>query len=183
MRQIANKLDALIYFFIVPFGVLYVFPQFFLSLESHLYEPLPVPPMIIFVSRLLIYGGGVLAIWCAMIMRSSSKGSPVAFSKPTSLVCHGPYKLVRHPMMWALFITLSGEALRFGSPLIAVWLLIWIRFSIIYIEKYEEPYLVSVFKDEYQEYCRNTPRWLPAYNYSKFKAAKSNSPTVSSMEK
>jgi len=94
-------------------------------------------------------------------------GSVVPFFKPTALVTSGPFSQVRHPMMWALFIVLFGEALIYSSPFSLLWLLIFVRFSNIYIGKFEEPYLHGHFGDVYQKYATLVPRWLPKYFVTK----------------
>jgi len=81
--------------------------------------------------------------------------------KPTQIVATGPYRLVRHPMMWTIHLVLAGQILTYSSPMIAVWFAIWYRFAAVYVSRYEEPHLVKVFADEYLEYCRRTPRWIP----------------------
>jgi protein-S-isoprenylcysteine O-methyltransferase Ste14 len=40
-------------------------------------------------------------------------------------------------------------------------MLIFVRFSVIYIGKFEEPYLHSVFGDVYQKHSTHVPCWLP----------------------
>lgn len=149
--------------FIGPFAILYIFPQFFLVLERNFFTNIKIPSFFEPFSKILMYGGAAIAIWCALIMWFNKRTSPNVFSKPLTVVSTGPYKVVRHPMMWALFITLAGEVVYFGSPFLFIWLLIWIRVSVLYIERYEEPYLNSVFGQKYIEYCEKTPRWIPYF--------------------
>jgi protein-S-isoprenylcysteine O-methyltransferase Ste14 len=113
------------------------------------------------IGTLLLWVGAVIAIWCSILMLINSFGSIVPFFTPSILVTSGPFSQVRHPMMWALFIVLFGEVLIFSSPFTLLWLLLWIRFSIIYIRKFEEPYLHRHFGDAYQKYSTLVPRWLP----------------------
>jgi protein-S-isoprenylcysteine O-methyltransferase Ste14 len=94
-----------------------------------------------------------------MYMHGKSTVSPL--SGPKALLCSGPYKWVRHPMMWSGTFVLVGLTLIYSSPMMALWLAIWSRFAAVYIARYEEPYLESVFGDRYRDYCRQTPRWFP----------------------
>ncbi|MBA1262813.1 methyltransferase family protein [Stutzerimonas stutzeri] len=161
MQRLIKSLDTLIYGFVAPFGVLYVFPRFFLGLEQNLDIELPRILALKYTGVLLMNLGGLLAITCALFMHTRKSGTISPFVRPTELVRRGPYAWVRHPMMWAGNFVLIGLMLIYSSPLLALWLLIWSRFAAIYIDRYEEPYLVRIFGDEYREYCRTTPRWWP----------------------
>ena len=107
--------------------------------------------------------GGILALWSTIIMYKSKKASPSPFSLPKKVISTGPFNFVRHPMMWALHFVIIGQALVNNSPFIIIWFLIWLRFSILYIDRYEEPYLISIFGEEYVQYCKKTPRWIPNF--------------------
>ncbi|MEI6608762.1 MAG: isoprenylcysteine carboxylmethyltransferase family protein [Deltaproteobacteria bacterium] len=155
--------DSLIYLFIGPFNVLYVIPIFFRGIESFLGIKLQQFNALNITGTVLLWIGAFIAIWCSVLMLINRFGSIVPFFKPTILVTSGPFSQVRHPMMWALFIVLFGEMLIFSSPFTLLWLLLWIRFSIIYIGKFEEPYLHRHFGDIYQKYSNLVPRWLPKY--------------------
>jgi len=163
MRTLVDKLDTLVYGFVAPFGVLYVFPRFFLGLEAAWGIELPRFLLLKYAGVVLMNLGGVLALSCAVLMRLNGRGSISPFASPASLVRRGPYAWVRHPMMWAGNFVLIGLTLIYSSPLLALWLLIWSRFAAVYIARYEEPYLESVFGDAYRDYCRTTPRWFPGW--------------------
>jgi len=156
-------IDCLIYLFIGPFNALYVIPLFFRGIESSLGIKLQQFNVLNITGAVLMWVGAFIAIWCSILMFINSFVSIVPFFKPTTLVTSGPFSQVRHPMMWALFIVLFGEVLIYSSPFTLLWLLIWIRFSIIYIGKFEEPYLHNNFGDAYQKYSTLVPRWLPKY--------------------
>lgn len=158
---VAHILDSLIYFFIGPFTVLYIIPLFFQGIEASLGIKLQQLYALNIIGTVLMWAGLVIAVWCAILMLINRLGSVVPFFKPTVLVTSGPFSQVRHPMMWALFIVLFGEALIYSSLLNIFWLLIFIRFSVIYIGQFEEPYLYRRFGDIYREYATVVPRWFP----------------------
>ncbi|EKT3957414.1 isoprenylcysteine carboxylmethyltransferase family protein [Flavobacterium psychrophilum] len=158
---IIKQVDALVYGVIGPFSVMYVFPNFFLGLEKTIGIGFEKIESLKYLGIILMNLGGVLAIWCAVLMCLSKKASPSPFSAPQKVIATGPFKLVRHPMMWALHFVIIGQIFVWCSPMIFVWFLIWIRFSVLYIERYEEPYLISIFGEDYKNYCKNTPRWFP----------------------
>ncbi len=82
---------------------------------------------------------------------------------PQKLVVVGFYRYVRNPMylgflagwtgLWVVFGRASKTALEVAAvTVIAVTLFVWL---------YEEPTLRRMFGAEYEDYCRNVPRWLP----------------------
>ena len=163
LEKLGEAIDTLIYGLVAPFGVLYVFPRFFLQLEHSLGIDLPRFIALEYIGITLMYMSAILAISCALIMRFSGKGSFSPFAKPVTLVRKGPYALIRHPMMWAGKFVLIGLTLIYSSPLLALWLVIWSRFAVVYIDRYEEPYLISRFGNAYLEYRQATPRWWPRF--------------------
>jgi protein-S-isoprenylcysteine O-methyltransferase Ste14 len=163
---IQKQLDGLIYFFIGPFAVLFIFPEFFLALENKLNLQLERYVFLNYTGTLLMWAGALLAVWCSILMYMNKKGSPNPFALPQKIVTKGPYSLVRHPMMWSIHLVLIGEIFAQSSPMLVVWLIIWLRFSVLYIANYEEPFLNSVFGEEYKTYCAKTPRWIPLYKTS-----------------
>jgi protein-S-isoprenylcysteine O-methyltransferase Ste14 len=160
---IQKQFDGLIYFFIGPFAILYIFPEFFLALEDKLDLDLKKYALLNHAGRLFTGAGAFLAIWCAALMYLNKKGSPNPFAMPKKVVTRGPYSLVRHPMMWSLHLVLIGEILNQSSPLLLAWFLIWLRFAALYIANYEEPFLNNLFGEEYRAYCAKTPRWFPLW--------------------
>lgn len=161
LNFIIKQFDALVYGIIGPFSVMYVFPKFFFELEKTIGIEIEKIKILEYIGIFFMNLGGVLAIWCAILMYLSKKASPSPFSAPLKVISTGPFKYVRHPMMWAINFVIIGQIFIWCSPLIFVWFLIWIRFSVLYIDRYEEPYLISIFGNEYLYYCENTPRWFP----------------------
>ncbi len=160
MNFLKKQFDALIYLFIGPFTILYITPLFFRKLESNFFI-LPKYDLLVIIGVIFMNFGAVLAIICSLMMFINKYGSAIPFVKPTKLVNMGPYKLVRHPMMWALFFVLIGESLAYSSLFTVGWLVIWARFSYIYIHNYEEPFLNRHFGQEYIDYTKKVPRWIP----------------------
>lgn len=56
---------------------------------------------------------------------------------------------------------LFAEAASVQSGAIAIWLGLFIILNVIYFRLSEEPGLRRRFGAEYEEYCRNVPRFLP----------------------
>lgn len=162
-KKLGERLDTVIYGLIGPFAILHIIPRYFLQIERDFGVDLPRLPWSRWVGSGLMVSGGMLAAWCMVLMYFRERGSANPFLRPTALVSSGPYRWVRHPMMWSINIVLAGEILLNSSMLILLWLLLWLRFAVRYIDLYEEPYLRTVFGQEYETYCRSTPRWIPRF--------------------
>ena len=107
--------------------------------------------------------GFAAAIKCMWDFGWTGRGTPAPMAAPQRLVVVGFYRNVRNPMyvgffagwfsLWALY----GEANR-GSLIVA---LVALAIAELFVRLYEEPILRSKFGADYEEYCRNVPRWIP----------------------
>jgi protein-S-isoprenylcysteine O-methyltransferase Ste14 len=71
------------------------------------------------------------------------------------------YRYVRNPMIIGVIIVLIGESIAILSFKIFIWVTIFFIMNNIYFLLYEEPDLLKKFGDEYSEYKKNVPRWIP----------------------
>lgn len=84
----------------------------------------------------------------------------VAIREEHSLVVHGPYRWVRHPLYTGGFFFFIGLSLLSASWFILV--LILITFAILILRTpIEEEKLIERFGDEYREYMKETSRYFP----------------------
>ena len=90
-------------------------------------------------------------------------GTPAPVMPTRHLVVTGLYRYVRNPMyvgfisgwvgLWVVFGRASLTALEVAvAAILAVEL---------FVRLYEEPHLRGKFGADYEEYCRNVPRWIP----------------------
>jgi protein-S-isoprenylcysteine O-methyltransferase Ste14 len=103
--------------------------------------------------------GALMSLTAALSFRRA--GTPVVpFTPSTSLVTGGWFRVTRNPMYLGLTLILTGVALIDGTlgaflPLpVFVAILQW-RFI-----RLEEPFLESIFGDEYRKYCARVRRWV-----------------------
>ena len=89
------------------------------------------------------------------------KGTLAPWSPTRKLVIHGLYRHVRNPMIIGVLIVLIGESIAILSLNILIWAIIFFIINNLYFVIYEEPNLEKRFGDEYQEYKKNVPRWIP----------------------
>ena len=109
-------------------------------------------------------GVGVFVLLrCAFAFAWEGEGTPAPIDAPRHLVIGGMYRYVRNPMYWGTFLILLGQWALFAAPgwgairYIAVFVVLVHLFVVLY----EEPALRRQFGDEYEEYRRNVPRWIP----------------------
>jgi protein-S-isoprenylcysteine O-methyltransferase Ste14 len=111
--------------------------------------------MLIFVAGLLLF------IWCVTLFARVGRGTLAPWDPTQRLVAVGPYRHVRNPMISAVATMLTGEALYFGSAILAGWSILFIVINQIYFLASEEPGLEQRFGAAYVDYKRSVPRWLP----------------------
>ena len=89
------------------------------------------------------------------------RGTLVPAVPTEHLVVSGMYRYVRNPMYVGILIALAGEALLFRSRDIVVFtVILWLGFH-LFVSLYEEPTLTRRYGDEYAQFKRQVPRWLP----------------------
>jgi len=88
-------------------------------------------------------------------------GTPAPIAEPKRLVVTGAFQRVRNPGYVAVVGMLVGQGLFFGG-----WDLLGYAAGIalifhLFVVLWEEPHLRAKFGEEYADYCRRVPRWLP----------------------
>ena len=107
--------------------------------------------------------GFSVAMRCVWDFGRTGRGTPAPIAPPQNLVVVGFYRYVRNPMYvgffagWVGLWVVFGRASR-GALLVA---LVAIAAVALFVKFYEEPTLRKMFGADYEEYCRNVPRWIP----------------------
>ena len=148
--------------FFAPLLVCIVIPYFILAARPW---PLALPPLASPLPAVL----GALAALIGLVLASLSfrlvirigKGTIMPWDPSRKLVVAGLYRYVRNPMILSILIILAGEALAFASTGIYILAVIFYITNTLYFRLSEEPGLEKRFGEEYLEYRRNVPRWLP----------------------
>ncbi len=92
----------------------------------------------------------------------STRGTPVPTSPPPKLVTTGLYGWIRNPMALGLLLLLEGLGFYFGSlSLIVFFAPLPIVLYAIYIKAVEEPELELRFGQEYRDYKKKVPMFIP----------------------
>lgn len=106
--------------------------------------------------------GACIALRCIFAFAWTGLGTPAPFDPPRTLIVSGFYRYVRNPMYFGAALFIMGETALFGS--IRVGLLYVVFFCAclaVFVLVYEEPTLRVKFGPDYDEYCRNVPRFIP----------------------
>lgn len=98
--------------------------------------------------------GEFIQLWCFATL-----------NKNASLACRGPYAIVRNPMYLGRFFILFGILLLLGSPWILVVFTVGYWFYMANRVRREEKRLKVVLGAPYEDYCRETGRFVPGTPY------------------
>ncbi len=107
-------------------------------------------------------GGLALAASTVRLFVIEGHGTPAPWDPPKRFVVRGPYRHVRNPMIGAVFMMLTAEALLFDSWPLGVWLAVFYLANAVYIPRFEERGLEKRFGAVYRRYMENVPRWFPS---------------------
>jgi protein-S-isoprenylcysteine O-methyltransferase Ste14 len=89
------------------------------------------------------------------------RGTLAPWSPTRKLVVGGMYAYVRNPMILGVITVLVGESLMLSSVGILTWAILVFLINTVYFVFSEEPGLEKRFGEEYREYKRDVPRWIP----------------------
>ena len=116
---------------------------------------------------LVLAGGALIVAGTAVLLHSFARfviegsGTPAPVAPTDRLVVGGLYRYVRNPMYVAVGTTIAGQALLLGRPvLLAYAALFWLVVA-AFVHGYEEPTLSARYGEQYAEYQRAVPAWLP----------------------
>jgi protein-S-isoprenylcysteine O-methyltransferase Ste14 len=77
------------------------------------------------------------------------------------LVCEGVFAHSRNPLYVGNFLIVTGLLIMWNSPLAYLVVLSILGASFLSIVRAEEQFLIGRFGDEYVDYCRRVPRFIP----------------------
>jgi protein-S-isoprenylcysteine O-methyltransferase Ste14 len=107
--------------------------------------------------------GFAVAIRCIWDFGWTGHGTPAPFAPPQRLVIAGFYRYVRNPMYVGFFVGWLSLWVVFGRANQGALTVALVAFAVaaLFVRLYEEPTLRRTFGADYEEYCRNVPRWIP----------------------
>jgi protein-S-isoprenylcysteine O-methyltransferase Ste14 len=127
------------------------------------YIPLRVPGWLLAPGIALFLAGAALALTTIGFFIFEGRGTPAVFDPPRRFVPHGPYRLVRNPM----YIGGVSMLLGWGFYLTSISMIFYAVVAFLLIHTFvvfaEEPGLRKRFGQEYEDYCKTVPRWIPRF--------------------
>jgi len=128
-------------------------------------QPAAIPGSIGLVQAtiaLLLIGAAVAFLLHAFAhFALAGRGTPAPVAPTERLVVSGIYRYVRNPMYLAVMSIIAGQALLWGSLLVAIYGVIAGATMISFVKVYEEPVLAEQFGADYVAYRNAVPGWWP----------------------
>jgi len=113
------------------------------------------------LSLVFLVPGFVIMEWPVMQF-FRARGTPVPINPPQKLITSGLYNYVRNPMLTGLFFLMFGLGILLGSlSLVLIFTPLFILLNVLYIKAIEEKEMEKKFGDEYLEYKKRMPMFLP----------------------
>jgi protein-S-isoprenylcysteine O-methyltransferase Ste14 len=144
-------LGSTVFFFAAPCVVAGVLPWWISGWPAPRFWP----------ALVLIVAGIVVLLRAFVRFVREGRGTPAPIAPTEQLVVGGDYRYVRNPMYVAVVATILGQALLF----LDWWLLLYavVSWAVMasFAHWYEEPVLRRRYGQQYEEYCRTVPAWLP----------------------
>jgi protein-S-isoprenylcysteine O-methyltransferase Ste14 len=92
------------------------------------------------------------------------RGTPVPFNPPPQVVKDGPYRYARNPMLTGVFLFLFGLGFWINSvSLVLFFAPLFVLINVWELKQIEEPELIKRLGDDYLDYRRQTPMFLPSF--------------------
>lgn len=91
------------------------------------------------------------------------RGTPAPIAPTKKLVVAGLHRYVRNPMYIGVATIVLGQAVLFQSWHVLEYLAIVLVIVQFFVLFYEEPTLARQFGQEYEEYKKRVPRWIPRF--------------------
>jgi len=121
-----------------------------------------LPESVRFPVSIPVIAAGVTVIAWSVFHFLKVKGTPVPFNPPPKLVKTGPYRYARNPMLTGVFLFLFGVGFCINSvSLVFFFTPLFVLVNVWELKEIEEPELMKRLGDEYIEYRRQTPMFIP----------------------
>ena len=121
----------------------------------------PLAALVVLAGAVLLIVGLGLFYRTVSLFAAVGRGTLAPWDPTRRLVVLGPYRYVRNPMITGVLSVLLGEGLVLGSVSILVAGALFFALNATYMPLVEERGLTERFGDDYLEYKRNVPRWIP----------------------
>src|SRR5438270_8274503 len=159
MRRPTAILASFVFLLLAPGFVAGVVPWWISHWRMH--------PAWLGISALRIIGVLLILVGLPMILDSFARfaiqglGTPAPVLPTRHLVVTGLCRHVRNPMYVGVVAVIIGQGLVFAEARLLIYgAIVWLGFH-LFVLGYEEPKLRATFGREYENLCKNVPRWIP----------------------
>ena len=154
--RVRNALGSGLFLVVAPGVVAGLIPWWLTGWEAGTTRP----PLQVLGAFLLV--AGVIVLVDAFVrFVVEGIGTPAPIAPTQRLVVGGLYRHVRNPMYLAVGVTIVGQALLLGRPILLLYAAAFAAVVLAFVRGYEEPTLARQFGVEYEDYRRAVPGWWP----------------------
>lgn len=164
MGRLPAALGSLLFLVVAPGVVAGLIPWWLTGWE--LEEPLPLWAPLRVVGAVLIAVGVVALLDSFRRFVVEGLGTPAPVAPTEELVVTGLYRYVRNPMYVAVAATILGQALLLGQVELFAYGAVFVAVVAAFVHWYEEPTLARTYGEQYEEYRRAVPAWIPRLSAS-----------------
>ena len=164
MKKTTTSLEHLKSILALPFMVLIVVPTIiYFSTANWSFNPISnLNNSVVFIFGLiLLLLGFFLLIKSIILFVKIGNGTLAPWNPTRNIVVKGLYRHFRNPMISGVVLILFAESFLLISMAILFLAVFFFIANHVYFILKEEPDLVIRFEDEYIEYKKNVPRWIP----------------------
>jgi protein-S-isoprenylcysteine O-methyltransferase Ste14 len=156
MRRVTAAAGTAAFLVVAPGTVVGLVPWLLTGWSGH-----AAPAAVAAGALLTAAGCGVLLVAFAQFVIGGA-GTPAPPAPTEQLVIRGLYRYVRNPMYLAVLAGILGQALILGRPVLVGYAAIVAVAVASFARWYEEPALTRRYGEQYLDYRRRVPGWLPA---------------------
>jgi protein-S-isoprenylcysteine O-methyltransferase Ste14 len=152
-------LGSLLFLLVAPGVVAGLIPWWLTRWEVE--EPFPLWAPLRVVGALLIAASILALLDSFRRFVVEGLGTPAPVAPTEELVVGGLYRYVRNPMYVAVAATIFGQALLLGQLVLFAYGAVFVAVVAAFVHWYEEPTLARTYGEQYDEYRRSVPGWIP----------------------
>jgi protein-S-isoprenylcysteine O-methyltransferase Ste14 len=152
LRQASSFIPPILFCIVIPY---------FLVTGKHRVFIFNPSIILVILGALICLAGLLVFILTTRMIILIGKGTIMPWDPTRKLVVAGIYQYVRNPMILSVIMVEAGEALLFASIWLGLVALIFFVINHVYFILSEEPGLEKRCGEEYTEYKKNVPRWIP----------------------
>jgi len=157
MRTLLTPVGLLFFFTLV---VLFIVAS--LQVDKFLGLPKLLSALVNIILSVPILAIGLFLVLWSGLHFIKVKGTPVPFNPPPKLVTTGPYAYARNPMLTGVFILFFGLGILFRSiSLVFIFTPLFVLLNVLELRAVEEPELEKRLGEEYLEYKKRVPMFIP----------------------